>query len=322
VKIGAIDALYIAADRTAYGWLGLRSRSFEEGPPTFHVGQGKSAVGLMFGDYKSGVPAGIPVSVRPGLFAVGFRVADVEAMIRHLHDHNVPTSLYQQAPWLTDEDRAGSTIVFSTGSWQRDVGPGHTFALKRLDHLAAVAHNLDSQCRFWEDVLGVPVTGEVRTPTMIIRQLRIGDAVFELLGPAGPDSPLHQRPAGLVNMAAWEVDDLPAAVAQARAGDAAAPVRLILPPEKCVPPVHLRSHAFPRFTNAHPRPERNAFAAQVVLLFSSFWRTYRRPPASTPMTAGDSPMQTRIIMALAYANLWDERVGMPIFAQRPYPLRW
>jgi catechol 2,3-dioxygenase-like lactoylglutathione lyase family enzyme len=144
-------------------------------------------------------------------------VADVQAMVQQLHDRNVPTSLYQQASWLTDDDRAGTTMLFSNGSWRRDFNPGHTFALKRLDHLAAVAHDLDAQCRFWEDVLGVPATGEVRTPTMIIRQLRIGDAIFELLGPAGPDSPLHQRPAGLVNMAAWEVADLPPAVAQARA---------------------------------------------------------------------------------------------------------
>jgi catechol 2,3-dioxygenase-like lactoylglutathione lyase family enzyme len=213
----AIDALYIGSDLSAYERLGVRARSFEEGPPTFHVGQGDSAVGLMLADYKSGVPARIPIPVRPGLFAVGMRVADVQAAVTQLHNGNVPTVSYQHAEWLVDEDRTGTTMVVNPGTWNRDFDPGHTFPLRRLDHLAAVAHDLDKQCRFWDDVLGVPVFGEVRTPTMIIRQLKIGDAIFELLGPAGPDSPLHKRPAGLVSMAAWEVDDLPAAVAQARA---------------------------------------------------------------------------------------------------------
>ncbi len=213
----AINCLYIAADLAAYRRLGLRPRSFESGPPTIHVGQHESTVGLMLADYKSGAPASTPISVRPGLFAVGIRVSDVSAAVSHLHDRNVPTTMFQQAPWLTDADRAGAPLVFTNWSWKRDFDPGHTFPLKRLDHLAAVAHDLDKQCRFWEDVLGVPVAGEVVTPTMVIRQLRIGDAVFELLGPTGADSPIHKRPAGLVSMAAWEVADLPAAVAQARA---------------------------------------------------------------------------------------------------------
>ena len=36
--------------------------------------------------------------------------------------------------------------------------------LKRLDHLAAMAPNLEDATSFWTDVLGVPVHGEVRTP--------------------------------------------------------------------------------------------------------------------------------------------------------------
>jgi catechol 2,3-dioxygenase-like lactoylglutathione lyase family enzyme len=213
----AIDALYIGADVSTYRRLGLCTHSFESGPPTFHVGQGECAVGLVIATYKDGVPRGIPVSVRRGLFAVGMRVADVSATVAALHGRNVRTSVYQQAPWLLDEDGAGMTMVFSPGTWNKDFDPGNPFPLKRLDHLAAVAYDLDKQCRFWEDVLGVAVTGEVRTPTMVIRKLKIGDAIFELLGPAGPDSPIHQRPAGLVSMAAWEVENLEAAVAQARA---------------------------------------------------------------------------------------------------------
>ena len=93
----------------------------------------------------------------------------------------------------------------------------HTFPLRRLDHLAAVAPDIEGACRFWSEVLGVPVYGEIRTPQLIIRQLKIGDAVLELLGPTGPDSPMSARPASLAAMAAWEVSGtLDEAVALAR----------------------------------------------------------------------------------------------------------
>jgi hypothetical protein len=38
------------------------------------------------------------------------------------------------------------------------------------------------------------------------------------------------------------------------------------------------------------------------------------------MNAGDSPVEMRRIMALAYANLWDERLGQ-LAGDRPFPLR-
>src|SRR5262249_15887483 len=87
------------------------------------------------------------------------------------------------------------------------------------DHLAVVTPDLEAKTRFWTDVLGLPVAGEVTTPAMVIRQLRIGDAVLELLAPASADSPVRKRPPGLVGMVAWEGEDLEAAVGQARAGD-------------------------------------------------------------------------------------------------------
>lgn len=88
---------------------------------------------------------------------------------------------------------------------------------KRLDHLAAVAPDLEDATRYWTETLGVPVFGEVRTPMMIIRQFKIGDAILELLGPATPDSPVAARSPGLAGMIAVEVPDLAAAVAAARA---------------------------------------------------------------------------------------------------------
>jgi len=94
---------------------------------------------------------------------------------------------------------------------------GHAFPLKRLDHLAALAPDLEGATRYWADVLGIPPTGEVVSPTTVIRQFGIGDAIVELLGPATPDSPIAQRPPGLITMAAFEVTDIDAAVAAARA---------------------------------------------------------------------------------------------------------
>ena len=94
----------------------------------------------------------------------------------------------------------------------------HAFPLKRLDHLAVFTPSLEAMTTFWVDVLGVPVFGEVKRPgVMIIRQMKIGDAVVELLGPDGPDSPMKNRPAGIASMAAFEVPNLDAAIAQARA---------------------------------------------------------------------------------------------------------
>ena len=104
--------------------------------------------------------------------------------------------------------------------YERSVGQGrfaHDFPLKRLDHLAAITPDLESGTRFWADVLEVPVSGEISTPQMVIRQLKIGDAILELLGPATSDSPLASREAALISMAAWEVSGpLDEAVALAR----------------------------------------------------------------------------------------------------------
>lgn len=94
---------------------------------------------------------------------------------------------------------------------------GHSFPLKRLDHLAAITPDLDAARAFWTEVLRVPVHGEIHSPKMTILQMKVGDAIFELLGPAGPDSPMAGRPAALASMAAWEVSGpLDDAVALAR----------------------------------------------------------------------------------------------------------
>lgn len=103
--------------------------------------------------------------------------------------------------------------------YERSVGAGrfgHGFPLKRLDHIAAVSTSVDADTSLWES-LGAKLMGEIRTPGMVIRQLRIGDAILELLAADGPESRMAGRPAALASMAAWEVEGpLEEAVALAR----------------------------------------------------------------------------------------------------------
>ncbi len=81
------------------------------------------------------------------------------------------------------------------------------FALKRIDHLTAMAPDLDATTSYWVDSLGVPVFGEISNDVLTIRQMKVGDAILELLGPTSPDSPLASRPPGLSSMVAFEVAD-------------------------------------------------------------------------------------------------------------------
>lgn len=113
-------------------------------------------------------------------------------------------------------------IEYEGGGEQRRVrhhGAGlfeHDLPLRRLDHLAVIAGDVEGPCWFWHDVLGVDVSGQVSGRGLDIRQLRIGDATLELIGPSGPDSPVVQRPPGLAPVAAFEVSALDDVVEQAR----------------------------------------------------------------------------------------------------------
>jgi len=162
------------------------------------------------------------VDARRGLFAVVLRVPDLGPVQRDLAAAGLLRSSEEvgggELYWLPVEAQAGVNLalVQSPIPCASEVGK-NTFPLKRLDHLAAVTPDLDEKTRFWTDVLGVPLAGEVTTPTMVIRQFRIGDAIMELLAPASADSPLRQRPPGPVSLASVEVPDLDEAVGQARA---------------------------------------------------------------------------------------------------------
>ncbi len=169
------------------------------------------------------------------LFAVVLRVHDLESTLRRLVAKGVSavahTLLIEDGSKLTDiawlplQARAGTDLVLvqpvatmeqQHSAAQQFGGLNHTFPVRRLDHLAAVTHDLEATTRFWVEVLGIPLAGEVTTSTMIIRQFTIGDAKMELLGPAGPTSPIWQRQPGLVSLASWEVADLAATVDQVR----------------------------------------------------------------------------------------------------------
>lgn len=185
---------------------------------------------------QSDTPAAF-LQPRGGLVSIVLRVADLDAALQELADRGVSVEERQQHPGPDGSVYASSArlavadqAVVQVGLVQRgntaaaraaDLnGLGmmnHELPLKRLDHLAAVAPDLEKTTSYWTDLLGVPLFGEVRSPTTIIRQFKIGDAILELLGPATPDSAIATRPPGLVSMCAYEVADLAAAVAHARA---------------------------------------------------------------------------------------------------------
>jgi catechol 2,3-dioxygenase-like lactoylglutathione lyase family enzyme len=219
-----LDSVYLACDdllatTAPYERLGLMLTPPSDGRRVLPVGLGNRRFQLHFLSREESL---LPREARrPGsLVALGLRVADLAGELDRLRSLGVAAQEVSTGPpmaYLPLHEQAAVNLLLIQDGPAVAGAPVHAFPLKRLDHLAAVAHGLDAKTRFWADVLGVRAAGEVRTPALLIRQLRLGDGVLELLGAASADSPIHQRPAGLVSMASWEVADLAAAVAQARA---------------------------------------------------------------------------------------------------------
>lgn len=171
-----------------------------------------------------------------GTVAIAFGVSDLAQAARDLEAAGYPapvTAVHRtdgsKVCDVAQVDTHGAmpfaiTLIQYPETWEarharsREAGRfAHGFPLKRLDHLAAVTPDLEGARACWTDVLRVPVHGEIRAPQMTILQMKVGNAIFELLGPAGPDSPMAGRPAALASMAAWEVSGrLDDAVALAR----------------------------------------------------------------------------------------------------------
>lgn len=234
MMLNALDSVFLAADDLdaacrPYERLGLNLSPVSNGRRTLLVGGPANLFAVHFLSSDSPLTQQFGDAARP-LLAVALRVADLDSTLGHLETKGIRATRFRDPDadmaWLPLNERTGTDLVLvqmmRTVQERHDDAVragllGHAFPLRRLDHLAAVTHDLDEKACFWAEVLGVPVVGEVVTPTMIIRQLRIGDAVLELLGPASPDSPVWKRPAGLVSMASWEVDGLDSAVSLARA---------------------------------------------------------------------------------------------------------
>lgn len=227
----AIDSAYLAGrDLDAccgpYERLGLQLWPDRPGRRTLAVGGTANRFSLHFlsETARDGAPARPrreALATGRSLFAVGLSVADLDAVLARLDSNGLQSTRAGDADgmaWLPLHDQAGTDLILVPAKMPKAaaVHAGPPCFLKRLDHLAMVAHDLELKTRFWQDILGIPVTGEVTTPALVVRQMRIGDATLELLGPASPDSPLWQRPQGLVSMASWEVEDVEAAVGLAK----------------------------------------------------------------------------------------------------------
>jgi methylmalonyl-CoA/ethylmalonyl-CoA epimerase len=169
--------------------------------------RGLSAIVLRVADMGGALAAlaerGIHATSREIYDAAGRKRLDL-AILPLMPDAAARVRLMQ--PAMSDDERLAEYLG----------GRSHAVPIKRLNHVAAVAPDLERSCRFWDEVLGVPTVGEIVSPTTVVRQLRIGDAMFELLGPATADSPIRQRPPGLSSSCSFEVPDLDAAVAHAR----------------------------------------------------------------------------------------------------------
>jgi catechol 2,3-dioxygenase-like lactoylglutathione lyase family enzyme len=181
------------------------------------------------GELRSTIAAG------GGLHSVAFRVDELDAAVEELRERGVDVWSGEivriEGPKVADVARFGDAdrmgVRAALFEYQSSIDSlvqereraglfAHDFPLKRLDHLAAIVRDIDASTRYWDEIAGVSVYGEVTTPAMIIRQLKIGDAMFELLGPSGPESPVAARPPGLASMVAFEVDGLDDAVTLAR----------------------------------------------------------------------------------------------------------
>lgn len=222
----AIDSVYLAAANPAeacrpYEFLGLTVPPNQAGERSLTIGSPANRCSLRFvspsGNEVRGQAAERALSDGRPLFAVRLRVPDLSVAVKTLGSRGVEAIPFPGGAWLPVQDRAGTNLVLIEEGKGQVTGPcEHRFPLRRLDHLAAVTPDLEVKTRFWVEVLGVAVHGEVITPTLVIRQLKIGDAVLELLGPASADSPIWTRPPGLISMASWEVADLGAVVGLAR----------------------------------------------------------------------------------------------------------
>jgi catechol 2,3-dioxygenase-like lactoylglutathione lyase family enzyme len=173
---------------------------------------------------------------RGPVYALALRVGDLPAALADLAEKGLDakseevavhgaTKLYDVAVLPAREEAYAPLLLVQyerpAGEWFAACEAAgmlsHALSLKRLDHLAATTPKEEEARDYWQNVLGVPQSGElVGSSGNFIRQFTIGDAIVELIGAAGPSSPARSRPPGLSSMTAFEVPDLEAAVQVAR----------------------------------------------------------------------------------------------------------
>jgi methylmalonyl-CoA/ethylmalonyl-CoA epimerase len=94
--------------------------------------------------------------------------------------------------------------------------------IKKINHIGIAVHSIDASLPFYRDVLGMVYEGaeEVAEQKVKVAFLAVGESRIELLEPTAPDSPvakfLEKNGEGTHHIA-YEVDDLPAALAALKA---------------------------------------------------------------------------------------------------------
>lgn len=85
--------------------------------------------------------------------------------------------------------------------------------IKKINHIAIAVKNIEESARFYEQVLGLALSGTETVPEQKTKAgfLKIGETNIELVQPAGPDSPIAKfietRGQGIHHIC-FEVDDL------------------------------------------------------------------------------------------------------------------
>lgn len=217
VRLAVAD---LASVIDSYRRIGLEVRENNDQVATFTVG---SSVGLFQVHL-------VPTTDKTGLTTLEFAVVDLDALANVLEQQGISLVRHadEEAVFVLKESNSGlcSDLLFHRSRMsaleqflqaQQEGLLEHRLPLQRLDHLASVAADLEPASRFWTETMRVAIYGEVKTPNMVIRQLKIGGTMLELLGAIDDKSPVWQRQQGLISMASWQVADLDAVVAQVRA---------------------------------------------------------------------------------------------------------
>lgn len=89
--------------------------------------------------------------------------------------------------------------------------------IKRIDHIAIAVHNLEEAAQFYQEVMGLKLSGVevVAAQKTRVGFFEIGETHIELVQPAAPDSPLvkflETKGQGIHHLC-FEVDDIEAEV--------------------------------------------------------------------------------------------------------------